>query len=172
MQKKTFVPIILFMGGLTLAGIGMLFPSVKDLLMTIASAGYVGAFLAGILYGTAFTSSTATIILFELTKENNPLLAAIIAGLGCALYDFGVFAIFRRQESRGMFTAIREKFDHQVSFPPWLANIIGLVIIASPLPDELSAGFMSLTKLKPWQFAIISWLANISGILIIISLGR
>ncbi|MFA6553451.1 MAG: hypothetical protein WCT27_03410 [Patescibacteria group bacterium] len=160
------------MSGLMAVAIGTLFPSVRDLLLTIASAGYIGAFLAGILYGTAFTSSTATIILFELTKDNNPVLAAIIAGLGCALYDFSVFAIFRQQESRGMFTMIRQKFYHQVSLPPWLANTLGILIIASPLPDELSASLMSLTTLKAWQFAIISWLANIAGILVIISLGR
>ncbi|MFH1207762.1 MAG: hypothetical protein V1668_04115 [Patescibacteria group bacterium] len=172
MAKKSTTSLILFVCGLAVAAIGMLFPSVRDLLLTIASAGYAGVFLAGILYGTAFTSSTATIILFELTEENNPVLAAIIASLGCALYDFGLFTLFRRQSTSGFFSKIKDSFHQRVRLPAWLANTIGLLIIASPLPDELSAGLMSLTKLKAWQFAVISWLANMAGILIIISLGR
>ncbi|MFA5051913.1 MAG: hypothetical protein WC544_02515 [Patescibacteria group bacterium] len=172
-SKKYNTPLVLFIVGLILTGIGMQFPSVRLLLTDIGSAGYIGAFLAGILYGTAFTSSLATVILFKLSHDMNPVWAALIAGLGTGLYDFAVFALFKRQQHHGMIGALRDKIRyHTGALPQWLTNMLGLIVIASPLPDELSAGLLSFTIPKAWQFALISWLANTLGAFFIISMGR
>lgn len=172
-NKKYNTPLILFVAGLILTGVGMQFPSVRHLLTDIGSAGYIGAFLAGILYGTAFTSSLATVILFKLGLNLNPILAAIIAGLGTGLYDFAIFALFKREQHHGFVGTIREKIiRHASAIPQWLTNTLGLIIIASPLPDELSAGLLSFTIPKAWQFAGVSWLANTLGAFFIISMGR
>ena len=53
--------------------------------------GYFGTFLAGLLYPYSFTSSAGTAILLILAKEQNVLLAGIIASAGAFISDMGIF---------------------------------------------------------------------------------
>ena len=54
----------------------------------------------------------------------------------------------------------------------WLLPVLGAIIIASPLPDELGITLMGLGKIKNWQFLTLSFVLNSSGILIIASLAH
>lgn len=37
----------------------------------------------------------------------------------------------------------------------WLTPVIGAIIIASPLPDDLGVGLLSASKIKKWQFILL-----------------
>jgi hypothetical protein len=49
--------------------------------------------------------------------------------------------------------------------------VFGAVIIASPLPDEAGVSLLSLSKLKNWQFILLSFVLNATGIFIIVTLA-
>jgi uncharacterized membrane protein YdjX (TVP38/TMEM64 family) len=50
--------------------------------------------------------------------------------------------------------------------------IIGALIIISPFPDEIGIGLMGLSKIKKWQFMLISFALNSLGIFIIVALAN
>ena len=53
----------------------------------------------------------------------------------------------------------------------WTLPVLGAVIIASPLPDEMGVGLMGISKLKTSQFILLSFVLNSIGIFIIVSAG-
>jgi len=63
----------------------------KPLHDTLVFMGYFGTFLAGLLYPYALTSAADTGILLILAKEQNILLAGVIAGIGALISDIILF---------------------------------------------------------------------------------
>src|SRR3990167_6602182 len=62
---------------------------------TITSLGYLGTFLAGILFTYGFTAAPATVILLILSKEQNIIISGLTAGLGALLGDIIIFKFIR-----------------------------------------------------------------------------
>src|SRR3989339_1795341 len=61
----------------------------------LLSMGYLGTFLAGILFVYGFTAAPATAILLILAKEQNILFAGFIAGFGALIGDLMIFTFIR-----------------------------------------------------------------------------
>jgi uncharacterized membrane protein YdjX (TVP38/TMEM64 family) len=160
-----------FLAGLALTIVALQFPAVKQVISRLGQLGLPGSFLSGILYAFSFTSSTATAI-FANSHSASAIATALVAGLGSAVYDLTVFAVIRNQTHHGFFAVIREKLEHRRrKIPNWLSLIIGLIILASPLPDELAAGLMGFTELSVKKFILISFLANVAGIFMIVTIS-
>ncbi|MBI4100613.1 hypothetical protein HY439_02625 [Candidatus Microgenomates bacterium] len=51
----------------------------------------------------------------------------------------------------------------------WTLPVVGALIIASPLPDELGVSLMGISKMKTYQFLIISFILNTIGIFLVVS---
>ena len=49
----------------------------------------------------------------------------------------------------------------------WLVPLLGALVVASPLPDELGLAMMGLSKMKTSLFIPVSFVLNATGILII-----
>jgi hypothetical protein len=54
----------------------------------------------------------------------------------------------------------------------WLVPVIGAVIVASPLPDELGVSLMGASSIASWQFLILSYCLNAAGILVVVGLAQ
>jgi len=61
----------------------------------IVALGYFGTFLAGALFAYGFTAAPATAVLLILAKEQNILLAGLIAGFGALISDLIIFNFIR-----------------------------------------------------------------------------
>ena len=53
----------------------------------------------------------------------------------------------------------------------WTLPVLGAIIIASPLPDEFGIGLMGISKLKTYQFILLSFILNAVGIMLVVSAG-
>ncbi len=140
---------------------------------SLSKLSYFGTFITGSFYTYGFTSPIATSILLILAKEQNILLAAMVGSLGSLFGDLIIFNSVRysfKEEIR-KFSQKRKK---PVNFiKKYLLFIFGIIIIASPLPDELGISLLAFNnKLSSKEFAIISYLLNIIGILVILYLGK
>jgi len=51
----------------------------------------------------------------------------------------------------------------------WTLPVIGAIIIASPFPDEIGVSLMGISKMKTYQFILISFLLNAIGIFLVVS---
>ena len=141
----------------------------------ILSLGYVGIFIAGILYSYGFTSGPAVVLLLLLAKEKNILLAGFLGALGALIADLTIFR-FIKISFKDEISLLQKRFFkiNKTDFlKKYFILLIASFIIISPLPDEIGVTLLaSLTKISTKVFLIISYLLNTLGIFIILILGN
>ena len=153
-------------------------PLVKNVINGIGNLGYFGAFLTGIFFVSTFTVAPASVVLFYLAKELAPLEVAFFAGLGGVVGDYIIFRFLKDrvfEELKPVFMSLGGmRLSHLFATPffAWVAPVAGAFIIASPLPDEVGVGLLGISKLKNWQFLLLSLVLNSIGIFIIITLAK
>lgn len=153
-------------------------PIVQNAITDIGNLGYLGAFLVGIFFVSTFTVAPASVVLFYLAKELAPLEVALFAGLGGVVGDYIIFRFLKDRvfgELKPVFMRLGGvRLSHLISTPffAWTAPVLGAIIIASPLPDEVGVGLLGISRLKNWQFLLLSLILNSAGIFIIISLAK
>lgn len=153
-------------------------PLTRSVIQHIGSYGYIGSFFTGIFFVSTFTVAPASLVLFNLAEQYSPTAIALTAGAGAVVGDLLIFRFLKD----GVFTefaplASRFKESHVFAlfkspYFAFLAPVIGAFIIASPFPDEIGIGMMGLTKIKKWQFALLTYGLNTVGIFIIVFLAR
>lgn len=145
-------------------------------LLHLGTLGYVGAFFAGVLFVSTFTVATGAIILLVLAETLSPVEIGLIAGLGAVVGDFVIFRFMKDDLAREI-TRIYNMFDRRHHFKrvlhtkyfSWTLPVIGAVIIASPLPDEIGVSLMGISKLRTYQFLLVSFILNAVGIALVVS---
>jgi len=144
-------------------------------LLHLGTLGYLGAFLAGILFVSTFTVGTGMLILFTLAQNLHPLEIAILAGLGAVLGDLIIFHLVKdhlTSEMKSIYNNLGGKHLSKLlhtKYFNWTLPVIGAIIIASPLPDELGVSLMGIAKMATYQFLFISFLLNAIGIFLVVS---
>ncbi|OGI80208.1 hypothetical protein A3D43_00015 [Candidatus Nomurabacteria bacterium RIFCSPHIGHO2_02_FULL_41_52] len=150
----------------------------QQIINSISKLGYIGSFFAGIFFVSTFTVAPASVVLFKLAQIYNPFIIALTAGFGAVIGDYLIFRFLKDnvfREIKPVFMKLGgSNLSRLISTPyfAWLAPVIGALIIASPFPDEIGVGLMGISKLKNWQFLIISFLLNSLGILLIITIAK
>lgn len=150
----------------------------RTVLHTIGKLGYVGAFFSGILFVSTFTVAPSAVILFFLAEELNPWGVAFVAGIGAVIGDYIIFRFLKDrvfEEVKPLFMHFGGSYFSRLFATPyfgWLAPVVGAILIASPLPDEAGVGLLGSTKIKRWQFLLLTFTLNFFGIITIITSAR
>lgn len=169
-----FKHLTLFILGIIVAINLSRFDFLNQILFDLRNVHLVGPFIAGILYVSAPTTALGILILLDLTKALSLAEISIIAGLGGVVGDFVIFRFFKH-DLLGELTLIYNKlggkhitkaFNHK--YLRWSIPIIGVIIIASPFPDEIGVGLMGLTKIKTYQFILLSLALDIIGVFLLV----
>lgn len=163
-RKRAYFSLLIFIIGLVLTIIAVQFSATRQFIINLGSSGIFGAFFGGILYAFAFTASLATVIFINIPAHLPVILIAIAGGIGSALYDMMVFAFIRQQTSHGFLQTVREAIHRRRPLPRWLSLVIGIIILGSPLPDELAAGFFGFMNFSVKKFIALSFVANTLGL--------
>lgn len=148
-----------------------------SLIRQIGNFGYLGAFITGIFFVSTFTVVPASVVLFHLAQEFNPLIIALCAGAGGVIGDLLIFRFLKDgvfEEVRPLIARFGGSYIAALFRTPyfaWIVPVIGAVIIASPFPDEVGIGMMGLSKIRWWQFAILVFVLNTIGIFLIVTLA-
>lgn len=151
---------------------------IKNILVSSGEFEYLGIFIAGMFFTSVFTTVPATVVIGEMsTSVSLPLLVGL-SGTGALLGDFVIFKFFKDsigEDLEALFTFHKTKrWKHlfKTRLFKIFITLVGGIIIASPLPDELGLALMGFSKTNNWSFAIISLLCNSAGILIIALVAR
>lgn len=153
-------------------------PLIKNTITSIGNLGYLGAFLVGIFFVSTFTVAPATVVLFYLAKELTHIEVALFAGLGSVLGDYIIFRFLKDRVFEELIPVFKRlgglRLSHLLATPyfAWFAPVFGAIIIASPFPDEIGITLLGISKLKNWQFLILSFILNSLGIWVIILLAQ
>jgi hypothetical protein len=149
--------------------------SFKTFIANFGEWGYAGAIITGIFSVMTFTAAPALAVLYAFSERLNPLELSLLAGLGSVVGDFIIFSFFKDT----IFTELEpiiEKLSHSPishifhsRYFIWLTPVVGALIIASPLPDELGVPLLSANKMKKWHFIILSFILNSLGIWLLLT---
>lgn len=136
------------------------------------------SFIAGVFFTSLFSVVPATVVFLEITQAFNPYLIASIGAAGAVMGDLFLFLFVREAVSdrstlflkESQRRRIRKLFHHP--FLHWLLPLLGALIIASPLPDELGLALMGLSRMGMSTFIPLSYAMNFLGIIGLTLLGR
>lgn len=149
--------------------------TVHTILLNIGSLGYLGAFIAGILFVSTFTIATGVTLLLIFSELIPAWQIGIIAGIGAVVGDFLIFRLVKNNlllEITEIYNGLGGKhITHllKTKYFGWFFPVFGAIIIASPLPDELGVSLLGISKMKTYQFLILSFVLNATGIFLTIS---
>ena len=138
----------------------LLSPDFYIFLHSLKSLSYIGVFISGIFFSYILTTGPATISLFLFGQSLNPFHIAVLGAFGAMLSDFllfGLIKFFIYIKSHGMLK--------------YLIPLVGALIIASPLPDELGIAILGASKYDNRKFFLLAFAMNALGIFVVASLG-
>jgi hypothetical protein len=153
-------------------------PTIREIIAKIGDLGYLGAFVTGIFFVSIFTVAPASVVLFNLADKLNPIEIALIAGAGSVVGDYLILRFLKDKvfsELQPLFKQFRGSFFGKLFRTPyfaWSLPLVGAALIASPIPDEVGIGILGLSKLKLWQFLVVTFLLDVAGIFFIVLLAR
>jgi hypothetical protein len=155
---------------------GLLYELLHNALLFL---GYFGTFLAGLLYPYSFTTAAGTAILLILAKEQNILLAGIIASIGALISDIIIFFFVKYSFGNEVQTLSKESAVQTLSrlipdsFRAYLLATFACILIAAPLPTEIGILLMtSVKKISTKKFVVIVYILHVSAIFVILLLGN
>jgi hypothetical protein len=152
---------------------------VANLFTLISPLTFVPEFIAGMLYTSALTAPFAVAAFFVIGKYTDPLTLAAVGGLGSMISDLIILKFFRFLffGKSSPFSGVKEmhwviKKLRSFSLFRTFAPIIGGIIIASPLPDELGLMILGITKINTWQASLLLYALDFAGIYVIASIAH
>lgn len=175
MIKKLVIRTIIFILSLSLAWFVLKSGSLSPLVEKILPVTFLAEFLAGCFYASFFTSPISIAMFVILAQKQNPIILALIAGLGSAFVDLLIIRFLKKEVNKDwdilvkvfrlyLINKLLKFFKLDLLLP-----IIGAVIVASPLPDELGLFLLGASKLKSYQIGLLSYVLNTAGILLIVT---
>ena len=140
--------------------------------------------LGGFLFSFGFTAAFGLAIFVELANTMTPITGALLGGAGSLIADLTILAFVQEhlmdelkmlKQSWVLRMITGALFHHR--FPKWLRETIlwtiSIVIIASPLPDEIGVALVgSLERIDKRLFALLCFVLNAIGIWIILLATR
>jgi len=139
----------------------------KEFITHLGSFGYIGAFVAGLLFSSTFTIAAASVILVNLAG-NLPAPLVILVGVAGALTgDYFIFKFVKDdidEEIKPIYEELLDKSHLKkilhTKYFSWTLPVIGTIVIASPLPGELGLSLLGLAQISLTRFLLISIFSN------------
>ncbi len=148
--------------------------AIPELLASVKGFGVWGTIVVGVFFTSIFTTAPAIVALAAIAAETGaPLQTALFGAIGAVIGDIFIFRFVRDSIAEDFMYILKqgpkERLQHffKLKFFRWTLFMIGGLIIASPLPDELGIMLMGITKIKTLAFIPISFVFNFLGILFI-----
>lgn len=146
--------------------------------MVLASQAELVSFAAGTLFTSILTTTPAIALFAELSPYIPAWKLALIGGMGAVVGDLLVFRFVRspfvEYFVRAFTTSRLLRFGKALERGPlwWVPPLLGALVIASPLPDEIGLLMMGLSRIRMPAFIALSYTMNAAGIFAIASIGN
>lgn len=133
---------------------------------------------AGLLFTSVLTTTPAIALIAELSPYIPAWKLALIGGAGAVAGDLLIFRFVRSPFVayfvRAFTTPGMLRFGRALDRGPlwWIPPLLGALVIASPLPDEIGLLMMGLSHIKTVPFMVLSFTMNAAGIFAIASIAH
>lgn len=151
---------------------------IHTLIAVLPVGSIVAIFTAGVLFTSMFTIAPASIVLAEIGQNTGVWEVALIGAIGAVAGDIILFLFMRENISEDLEIVMKGKYFHKVTrwshfgFFRWIFPLVGALVIASPLPDELGLAMMGLSRVKTIYMIPIVFVMNFLGIYMLVTFGR
>lgn len=129
------------------------------------------SFVAGALFTTLFTIAPATAAIAQMARGGVPLAElALVGALGGMLMDFIIFRVLKTTVADHILAAVRHSRSERLKYffrrgkTRLAGTLLGAVIVASPLPDEVGLLLMGLSRAPWYATLILTYVLNAAGI--------
>lgn len=147
--------------------------TVESFLVSIGGLTQVGSFIAGMFFTSLFTTAPAMVVLGEIALTASPWTVAAFGSIGAVVGDYLLFLVVRQGLKKDIeflighvgFRRLR-RIGHTRLFHH-LLPLLGALVLASPLPDEIGLAMLGFSKVDKDKFLLISLAMNFAGILAI-----
>jgi hypothetical protein len=139
----------------------------------ITPLGIFGIFIAGMLYTYSFTTSIGALLLIPFALHYPPGFVAVVGGVGSLFGDLTIFSIIKNDLRKEVQQLAKCHFMRRLGATHlfrnrWFRDILGALVIASPIPDEIGIAIMSSAKIDTASFALLSFIADMVGIFLLV----
>jgi hypothetical protein len=131
------------------------------------------SFLAGLFFTSAFTITPAGVVLAQLMKDTPIVEVALIGATGALVGDLIIFMFIRDSLSEDLNYMLRNvgisryKVIMKNRIFRFITPLLGALLIASPLPDEIGLAMMGLSKVRVSVLIPLAFGMNFLGIILI-----
>jgi len=154
------------------------FGVIDSLAYALRDYGILASFSAGIFFTSTFTIAPASVAIANLAEHVPLPMLALWGGLGAMCGDLILFFFIRdrfAEDLRKAFPSTARKHflnSFHFGFLKWLSPVVGALIIASPLPDELGISLLGMSKVRTSVLMPISFVMNFIGIYLIVGFAN
>lgn len=171
--------VFLLVSGVFFAIVLAFSPLLHTLLDYFSPHPLITAFIAGMLFASTFTVAAGGILLIKLSEMYSPVLIILFAGMGAAFCDYLVFSLVKHKVPIHISPVYKNLYNHShlhkilhTHYFAWTLPVIGAILMATPLPDELAVSLLGLSKLSGIKFIIIALSSHLIGMTTIIAGSR
>ncbi len=169
-------------------------PPFHALLLSLGKAQYAGAFVAGMLFVSIFTVALGAMVLVVLSEQLPVLTLVLVAGSGAVLADLVLFrfirtglleeivriernaqdALFHQKSFKRTYRTARRvwhRWKHATSsrYRAWTLPLLGLIVLASPLPDEIGIGLLGISHVRTVNLIVLLFIIKPASIFLLLT---
>ncbi|MDQ2932900.1 MAG: hypothetical protein M3Q80_00775 [bacterium] len=141
-----------------------------DEFIQFLGSGVVASFVSGFFFTSVFTLAPASIAFVHLSETTTLPLMALYGALGALCGDLLLFFFIRDKFSYDLKRSLKPTLVKKImtsfhfGFLKWLSPLLGALLIASPLPDELGLTLLGMSKVRLTVLIPIAFTMNFIGI--------
>jgi hypothetical protein len=172
-KKKLLKDMAIVVGGIIGTLILVKAGLIDKFLISTHELKLVSTFVAGIFAASAFTAGPAVVILAAIAKEGSLYSTALIGGLGALTGDLLIFLFVKNKLSSDLMFLLKQTRLFRATSPAQskvfknILAVLGAIVIATPLPDEIGVVMMGLSEMKTHYFFPLVFILHSAGILAI-----
>lgn len=173
MKRRIIFDIVLIVASVLLTVVATKIGLLDKIMSHIGQYKILAIFVAGWFNTSVFTIAPAIALIGSFAKTTSLIELTLIGSLGAVICDYMLFRFVKDRISTDLYYILSStkegrfaKIFHTKIFR-FLTPMIGAIIIASPLPDEIGITMLGLTKMDNKKFLLIAYVMNAVGIVVI-----
>jgi len=168
---RTLRDIVLLIASIVLAIVLARTGVLDAVLERTAHVRYLDAFVAGAFFTSLFTVAPATVALARLARGGEPFWEIVLIGaLGAMVADALILTIIKDTLTEHILAAVRHSRSGRLKYffrrgkTRLAGTLLGAIVIASPLPDEVGLFLMGLARAGRSITLALTYALNAAGI--------
>lgn len=151
---------------------------VTAILVWFSKAGYIGAFIGGMMLVWTVTAAPAAVLLLSVANNVHLPLAIFVAAIGSVIGDWVILRFINDKVGHELKPLLRRYHILPViqrmreGRAKWVVMLIGVIITTLPMPDEFGIALMGISNFDRKKVLLICFILNLLGLTMLLVVGQ